>query len=123
MNGIYTKQNNRLDVTVKTVLKHTIQRAKACFGEGSFDDASLVLISLNKELYPKVRANSTNNMNYNNNNNNNNSSSNSNPSSDAFMNATSTGPSDRTIINGNTNHVNGSGGSNNNNDNDIKMGN
>ena len=76
--------------TVNTVLKHTVARAKACFGESAYDDASLILISLRKELFPEmndesvgskvhgtsnahsVSENNNNNANNANNNNNNN---------------------------------------------------
>ena len=112
VNGIFSKNGNRLDTTVKTVLKHTIQRAKACFGEGSFDDASLVLISLNPERYPKnIKStqnakNSEKNKNTNNNNNNNNNTSKS-DDVNMFVDGQTAGPSDRAIMNGNGNkHAN-----------------
>ena len=64
VNGVMTKYQNKLENVCKTVLKHTIQRAKACFGEGSYDDASLVCIALRPQLF-----NADNNKNNNNNNN------------------------------------------------------
>jgi len=51
VNGVMTKYQNKLEHVCKTVLKHTIQRAKACFGEGSYDDASLVCVALRPQLF------------------------------------------------------------------------
>lgn len=51
VNGVMTKYQNKLENVCKTVLKHTIQRAKACFGEGSYDDASLVCVALRPSLF------------------------------------------------------------------------
>jgi len=51
VNGVMTKLNNRLQAVNESVLKHTIQRAKACFGEGSYDDASLVSVALRPQLF------------------------------------------------------------------------
>merc|ERR1712130_264195 len=51
VNGVMTKYKNHLENVCKTVLKHTVQRAKACFGEGSFDDASLICVALRPQLF------------------------------------------------------------------------
>lgn len=51
VNGVMTKCKSELKKVCESVLKHTIQRAKACFGEGSYDDASLVLVALRPELF------------------------------------------------------------------------
>ena len=51
VNGVMTKHKNKLDIVCKTVLKHTVQRAKACFGEGSYDDASLICVALRPQLF------------------------------------------------------------------------
>ena len=50
INGVMTKLGNRLQVVNESVLKHTIQRAKACFGEGSYDDASLGSVALRPQF-------------------------------------------------------------------------
>jgi len=51
VNGVMTKLNSNLKRVCESVLKHTIQRAKACFGEGSYDDASLVCVALRPQLF------------------------------------------------------------------------
>jgi len=51
VNGVMTKLQGKLQRVCESVLKHTIQRAKACFGEGSYDDASLVTIALRPQLF------------------------------------------------------------------------
>merc|ERR1712154_313922 len=51
VNGVMTKYKNKLDNVCKTVLKHTVQRAKACFGEGSYDDATLITVALRPQLF------------------------------------------------------------------------
>ena len=51
VNGVMSKYKNKLENVCQTVLKHTIQRAKACFGEGSYDDASLVCVALRPQLF------------------------------------------------------------------------
>jgi len=56
VNGMMTKHDNQLDTVTKIVLKHTVQRAKACFGEASYDDASLVCIALRNVLFPPMLA-------------------------------------------------------------------
>merc|ERR1712032_600871 len=75
VNGVMTKYKNKLDNVCKTVLKHTVQRAKACFGEGSFDDASLICVALRPQLFTinnnnkqqsKINNNDSNNSNNNN---------------------------------------------------------
>lgn len=91
-----------MDTTVKTVLKHTIQRAKACFGEGSFDDASLVLVSLDPERYPQ-NVKSTQNSKAQNKSKSKNNSNSTDSSVNMFEDGQTAGPSDRTIINGNGN--------------------
>jgi len=81
VNGVMTKYQNKLENVCKTVLKHTIQRAKACFGEGSYDDASLVCVALRPSLFEPTSKQSIpeqsqqNDSNNNNNNNNNNNTS------------------------------------------------
>eukprot|EP01084_Bolivina_argentea_P222716 376927_1 len=54
VNGVMTKYQNKLENVCKTVLKHTIQRAKACFGEGSYDDATLVCVALRPALFNPI---------------------------------------------------------------------
>eukprot|EP01083_Nonionella_stella_P084494 233905_1 len=54
VNGVMTKYQNNLYNVCKTVLKHTIQRAKACFGEGSYDDATLVCVALRESLFNPI---------------------------------------------------------------------
>merc|ERR1712083_707907 len=51
VNGVMTKCKGQLKRVCESVLKHTIQRAKACFGEGSYDDASLVCVALRPQLF------------------------------------------------------------------------
>jgi len=51
VNGVMTKCQGQLKKVCESVLKHTIQRAKACFGEGSYDDASLVCVALRPQLF------------------------------------------------------------------------
>jgi len=72
VNGVMTKYKNKLDNVCKTVLKHTVQRAKACFGEGSFDDASLICVALRPQLfdykYYQQQNNNNNNIHHSNSN-------------------------------------------------------
>jgi serine/threonine protein phosphatase PrpC len=63
VNGVMTKFQNKLENVCKTVLKHTIQRAKACFGEGSYDDASLVCVALRPQLFSPSEHSTTDNDN------------------------------------------------------------
>jgi len=51
VNGVMTKCQGQLKKVCESVLKHTVQRAKACFGEGSYDDASLVCVALMPQLF------------------------------------------------------------------------
>lgn len=60
VNGMMTKYDNNLSKTTVEVLRHTVQRAKACFGVKSYDDASLVFISLRSQMFDDV--NNVNNV-------------------------------------------------------------
>lgn len=51
VNGVMTKLDNKLQAVNESVLKHTVQRAKACFGEGSYDDATLISVALRPQLF------------------------------------------------------------------------
>merc|ERR1712176_962596 len=51
LNGVMTKLDNRLKDVNESVLKHTVQRAEACFGEGSYDDATLITVALRPQLF------------------------------------------------------------------------
>merc|ERR1712129_304531 len=71
VNGVMTKYKSKLDNVCKTVLKHTVQRAKACFGEGSYDDASLICVALRPQLFEAsyyTKANEQQSQQHNNNN-------------------------------------------------------
>lgn len=68
VNGVMTKYKNKLDSVCRTVLKHTVQRAKACFGEGSYDDASLICVALRPQLFAPSNKQQMNDNNNNNNN-------------------------------------------------------
>jgi len=77
INDLMTKADNRLDVVVKSALRHSVQKAKACFGDDSYDDASLVFIALRPELFKLHLLKSNNNKENVDNNNQNNDNNNS----------------------------------------------
>ncbi|ETO13844.1 hypothetical protein RFI_23521 [Reticulomyxa filosa] len=52
LNTCFTKFQLQTHQVVHVALQHTIARAKSCFGHSSFDDASLVVISLLPQLFP-----------------------------------------------------------------------
>eukprot|EP00483_Globobulimina_turgida_P004541 UN04550 len=59
VNGVMSKYGNKLETVTRTVLKHTVQRAKACFGEGSYDDASLICVALRPSLFRNANLNNS----------------------------------------------------------------
>lgn len=51
VNGVMTKNSGRIAATCRTALHYTVQRAKACFGESAYDDATLILVNLKREFF------------------------------------------------------------------------
>ncbi|ETO10767.1 protein phosphatase type 2C, partial [Reticulomyxa filosa] len=54
INGNLTKMRIQTDKVVQTALRHTVTRAKSCFGDTSFDDTSLIVVALVPELFPPI---------------------------------------------------------------------
>ncbi|ETO20130.1 hypothetical protein RFI_17088 [Reticulomyxa filosa] len=54
VNDTVTKMKLDTKKVVSVILRHTISRAKSCFGEACFDDASLIIVSLLPQLFPSI---------------------------------------------------------------------
>ncbi|ETO27612.1 hypothetical protein RFI_09521 [Reticulomyxa filosa] len=54
LNTCFIKFQLQTQQVVHVALQHTVARAKSCFGHSSFDDASLVVISLLPQLFPSL---------------------------------------------------------------------